>query len=362
MQNKDNARFLFSSFLDEIVQGALADDCYQKLYPGIASEVLLENLIKFVHNINNRPTEDGIDHGKLYKKANGRQIDSSRRYYLVKEPNLDEFNLYAKITKGRNLELKEDTSDLQLHLFVLGYYRVFTNECEVKLLIEYGLNYLKQHGTLPIVADYVKFVQDSKYLISRERCEFISRILNNNVAVTRNSSKVDYDVTKLGTRQQQTQKRPTALAATTTVSSSTLPSTDPSLTPKQVLLSTTTSLSPIADKSTSRSRSSSAERCPSPLPKKQTYRKLMKKHEQLLSSKTPIKKAAPPSSLYSTPIAKRLRTMTNGTTTISLSSSTLSSQPVLTATQSKKKQAVSVKKRNHLSKDEEDDNGKPVLR
>ncbi|CAF4336998.1 unnamed protein product, partial [Rotaria sp. Silwood2] len=330
----------------EIVQGALADDGYQKLYPGIASEVLLENLIKFVHNINNRPTEDGIDHGKLYKKANGRQIDSSRRYYLVKEPNLDEFNLYAKITKGRNL----------------GYYRVFTNECEVKLLIEYGLNYLKQHGTLLIVADYVKFVQDSKYLISRERCEFISRILNNNVAVTRNSSKVDYDVTKLGTRQQQTQKRPTALAATTTVSSSTLPSTDPSLTPKQVLLSTTTSLSPISDKSTSRSRSSSAERCPSPLPKKQTYRKLMKKHEQLLSSKTPIKKAAPPSSLYSTPIAKRLRTMTNGTTTISLSSSTLSSQPVLTATQSKKKQAVSVKKRNHLSKDEEDDNGKPVLR
>ncbi|CAF3193130.1 unnamed protein product [Rotaria sp. Silwood2] len=346
MQNKDNVRFLFSSFLDEIVQGALADDGYQKLYPGIASEVLLENLIKFVHNINNRPTEDGIDHGKLYKKANGRQIDSSRRYYLVKEPNLDEFNLYAKITKGRNL----------------GYYRVFTNECEVKLLIEYGLNYLKQHGTLLIVADYVKFVQDSKYLISRERCEFISRILNNNVAVTRNSSKVDYDVTKLGTRQQQTQKRPTALAATTTVSSSMLPSTDPSLTPKQVLLSTTTSLSPTADKSTSRSRSSSAERCPSPLPKKQTYRKLMKNHEQLLSSKTPIKKAAPPSSLYSTPIAKRLRTMTNGTTTISLSSSTLSSQPVLTATQSKKKQAVSVKKRNHLSKDEEDDNDKPVLR
>jgi len=86
-----------------MVQGALDDDCYQKMYPGIASEVLLENLIKFVQDINNRPTADGVDHGMLYKKANGRQIDSSRRYYLVKEPNLDEFNLYAKITKGRNL-------------------------------------------------------------------------------------------------------------------------------------------------------------------------------------------------------------------------------------------------------------------
>ncbi|CAF2685638.1 unnamed protein product [Rotaria sp. Silwood2] len=115
MRNKHNARFLFSSFLDEIVQGELADDCYQKMYPGIASEILLENLIKFVHDINNRPTEDGIDHGKLYKKANGRQIDSSRRYYLVKEPNLDEFNLYAKITKGRNLVRSLRASLIDIH-------------------------------------------------------------------------------------------------------------------------------------------------------------------------------------------------------------------------------------------------------
>ncbi|CAF4710038.1 unnamed protein product, partial [Rotaria sp. Silwood2] len=30
-------------------------------------------------------------------------MDSTRRYYLVKEKNLDEFNLYVKITKGHNL-------------------------------------------------------------------------------------------------------------------------------------------------------------------------------------------------------------------------------------------------------------------
>jgi hypothetical protein len=86
-----------------MVQGALNDDCYQKVYPGIVSDTLLENLIKFVQDINNRLIQDGVDHGTLYKKPNGRQIDSSRRYYLVKEPNLDEFNLYAKITKGRKL-------------------------------------------------------------------------------------------------------------------------------------------------------------------------------------------------------------------------------------------------------------------
>ncbi|CAF3515723.1 unnamed protein product [Rotaria socialis] len=60
---------------------------------------------------------------------------------------------------------------------------------------------------LPPAADCLQYVQDSKYLIARERCEFISRLLNNNVAAARDSSNVDYDVTKLGTRQQQSQKR-----------------------------------------------------------------------------------------------------------------------------------------------------------
>jgi hypothetical protein len=59
--------------------------------------------VEFVEDIDNRPTSDGVDHGTLYKKANGRQIDSSRRYYLVKELNRDEFNLYVRTTKGRNL-------------------------------------------------------------------------------------------------------------------------------------------------------------------------------------------------------------------------------------------------------------------
>ena len=79
------------------------DDAYEKYFPGIASEVLLENLKKFVQDPKNHPTNDGITNGTLYKKENGKQIDSTRRYYLVKEENLNEFNLYVKITKGRNL-------------------------------------------------------------------------------------------------------------------------------------------------------------------------------------------------------------------------------------------------------------------
>ena len=81
----------------------LSDDCYQKVYPAIACETLLENLVKFMQDINNRPKEDGVKNGTVYKKPNGCHIDSSRRYYLVKEPDTDEFNLYVKITKRKNL-------------------------------------------------------------------------------------------------------------------------------------------------------------------------------------------------------------------------------------------------------------------
>jgi hypothetical protein len=103
MKDNDHIFFYCFPFLDELVQCALDDDAYQKYFPGIGSEILLEQLKKFVQDPNNRPEKDGIVNGTLYKKENGRQIESTRRYYLVKEENLNEFNLYVKITKGRNL-------------------------------------------------------------------------------------------------------------------------------------------------------------------------------------------------------------------------------------------------------------------
>ncbi|CAF4423256.1 unnamed protein product, partial [Rotaria magnacalcarata] len=90
----DECLLSLASLVDELVQAALADDFYQKIYPSVASEILLDNLLDFVQDINNRPKESGVDHGTLYKKPNGRQIDSSRRYYLVREPDSTEFNLY----------------------------------------------------------------------------------------------------------------------------------------------------------------------------------------------------------------------------------------------------------------------------
>ncbi|CAF1520409.1 unnamed protein product, partial [Rotaria sordida] len=82
------------------------------------------------------------------------------------------------------------------------FYRVYNHEQEVKTLIQFGLNQLKNNGQLPIVADYTTFALNKK-------------LLNANAVATRNCTKVDYDVTTLGARQQ-TQK-PTLVTVVVTI-------------------------------------------------------------------------------------------------------------------------------------------------
>jgi hypothetical protein len=105
-----------------------------------------------------------------------------------------------------------------LFFFCSGYYRVYNHKQEVEKLIQFSLNKLKYDRQLPIVADYTSFALQQKFYVSRERCEFISRLLNANVVATKNCLKIDYDVTKLGARQQ-THKRPVANVAVTTITS-----------------------------------------------------------------------------------------------------------------------------------------------
>ncbi|CAF3461655.1 unnamed protein product [Rotaria socialis] len=340
---------------DELVQAALADDFYQKIYPSVASEILLDNLLDFVQDINNRPKESGVDHGTLYKKPNGRQIDSSRRYYLVREPDSTEFNLYVRITKGRNLGKNKD---------------------EVELLIQYGLNYLKCQAKLPIVVDYLNFAQDSEYFIARERCEFISRLLHSNITTTRNVVKFDYDVKKLGRRKGQKE----ILSSDKTASSSPL-----------INKKNSRSQSP----SSERSQSSSSERSQSPLLNNKKQNVLLQKQQnQQLSeptAKTVTSKSESPKNLSRkatiiattktsirekqkscksrsattnrlTPILDRLRTKSNNRIpVVSSASSVASSHIVLTNTKSKKKQTVTIKKRSRSLENETDNEHVQVL-
>lgn len=105
-----------------------------------------------------------------------------------------------------------------LFLFFSGFYRVYNHKQEVEKLIQFGINELKYNGQLPIVADYTSFALHNKFYASRERCEFISRLLNATIIATRNYLKIDYDVTKLGARKQ-THKHPLATVAATTITS-----------------------------------------------------------------------------------------------------------------------------------------------
>ncbi|CAF1491304.1 unnamed protein product [Rotaria sordida] len=84
-------------------------------------------------------------------------------------------------------------------------YRVYNHEQEVKTLIQFGLNQLKNNGQLPIVADYTTFDLNKK-------------LLKANAVATRNCTKVDYDVTTLRARQQ-TQKPTLATVVATTITS-----------------------------------------------------------------------------------------------------------------------------------------------
>ncbi|CAF4068084.1 unnamed protein product [Rotaria sordida] len=85
------------------------------------------------------------------------------------------------------------------------FYRVYNHEQEVKTLIQFGLNQLKNNGQLPIVADYTTFDLNKK-------------LLKANAVATRNCTKVDYDVTTLRARQQ-TQKPTLATVVATTITS-----------------------------------------------------------------------------------------------------------------------------------------------
>lgn len=112
-----------------------------------------------------------------------------------------------------------------LFFFCSGFYRVYNHKQEVEKLIQFGFNELKYNGQLPIVADYTRFALHNKFYVSRERCEFISRLLNATIIATRNCLKIDYDVTKLGTRKQTHKHSLAAVAATkiTSTASSSCP-------------------------------------------------------------------------------------------------------------------------------------------
>lgn len=341
------------------------DDCYQKVYPGIACETLLENLVKFIQDTSNRPNEQGVKNGTVYKKPNGRHIDSSRRYYLVKEPDTDEFNLYVKITKGRNLGkslinifLYSISVVRQLKMifmffgFIVGFYRVYTNEDEVELLLQYAFNHLKLYGKFPVVADYVEFAQDSKYFIARERCEFISRLLHNNVAATLTKSHTANEIKKARNRKDRRKS-----------SSSNASKNSPPLQSisSECSESTPSEYSSATQETDDKSIEKKQESIPKGKEKKASSPVCLAslsstdENDAPVSKRTIIEKQNKPSDNHSTPIINRLRAKSKGRiTAVPLLCTALSSSLCLDSStpSSKKKRTENREKRSYSSEKE----------
>ncbi len=196
-------------------QWCLDDDCYQKLYPAIANNTLLEGLTEFVENENNHSAKSGIANSTIYRKGNGRKIDSSRSYKLVREADdLDIFNLYVEITKGRNLGkfvVFHFSTDVHNELLVffhnIGHFKMLTNSMECEFLLTVALEKMRDSGVISIAKDLKDAADKENLFIARERCEFINRCVLANVAITTTTTTTLYDATKFGNDSKQKPKQ-----------------------------------------------------------------------------------------------------------------------------------------------------------
>ena len=206
---------LFLSITDELKQWCLDDDCYQKLYPAIGSNILLEGLINFVENERNRPTKSVISNSTTYRKEGGRKIDSSRNYELVREDDeLEIFHLYVEITKGNRrgmLILIHFSIPIDNEYLVffrnIRYFKMLTNIMECEFLLTVALETMMTSGANSIVKDLKDAADREKLFIARERCEFVNRCVLANITVTTKTITALCDVTKLGNDNKQKPKQ-----------------------------------------------------------------------------------------------------------------------------------------------------------
>jgi hypothetical protein len=184
------------------------------LYPSIGNNILLESLIDFVENKNDHPEKSGIANSTLYKKPNGRKIDSLRNYKLVREADdLEIFNLYVEITKGQNrgklilVHFSLHINNERLAFFHnIGHFKLLKNHVECDFLLTVALEKMSESGVNTVVKDLKDAADKENLFISRERCEFVNRCVLGNVAVTTRTTTTLSNVKTLGNdcKQQQT--------------------------------------------------------------------------------------------------------------------------------------------------------------
>jgi hypothetical protein len=198
--------------LDDIVESAMDDPKFAKMYPMITNKNLLEELIRFIELPPKKIKGVGIVNGEVFKKENGRQVSGSHRYLGVLEED-GTYNLYKRF-KGGPLDGKNFFSSFFLYLlFSLFIYFSLHSTGETWLILrvqdesyhttKFILEYAKTMGTMPRIRDVEDHFSREKTLISRDRIQIILNHCHDAVSIVSKKTYIDYDVSTLSSTSTQ---------------------------------------------------------------------------------------------------------------------------------------------------------------
>ncbi|CAF2919126.1 unnamed protein product [Rotaria sp. Silwood2] len=176
---------------DNIIESAMDDPKFAKIYPIITNQNLLEELIRFIELPPKKIKGIGIANGEIFKKENGRQISGSHRYLGVLEAD-GTYNIYKKF-KGGPLDVQDES------------YRT------TKFILEYA----KTMGDMPRIRDVEDHFSHEKILVCRDCIQIILNHCHDAVNIINKKTNIDYDVTILSSTTIQQEKENHSLNKTT---------------------------------------------------------------------------------------------------------------------------------------------------
>ncbi|CAF4904050.1 unnamed protein product [Rotaria sp. Silwood1] len=192
----------YTSF-DNIIENAMDDPKFDKIYPVITNQNLLEELIRFIELPPKKIKGVGVANGEIFKKENGRQISGSHRYLGVLEED-GTYNIYKKI-KGGPLDGQT--------------WLILRVQDECYRMTKFILEYAKTMGDMPRIRDVEDYFTNKKILVCRDRIQIILNHCHDAVNIINKKTNIDYDVTILSTTTIHQEKEKLSLDKTTNTNS-----------------------------------------------------------------------------------------------------------------------------------------------
>ncbi|CAF4139513.1 unnamed protein product [Rotaria sordida] len=199
----DKLRECVGTKYDNIIENAMDDPKFDKIYPVITNQNLLEELIRFIELSPKKIKGVGVANGEIFKKENGRQISGSHRYLGVLEED-GTYNIYKKF-KGGPLDGQT--------------WLILRVQDECYRMTKFILEYAKTMGDMPRIRDVEDYFTNKKILVCRDRIQIILNHCHDAVNIINKKTNIDYDVTILSTTTIHQEKEKPSLDKTTNTNS-----------------------------------------------------------------------------------------------------------------------------------------------